>query len=120
MKVICVLCPLGCSIAVEGELISGNKCLQGRDFAQSEASRPMRTFTGSIRITGGDMRMLSIKSSRAIPKGKVRAAAAMLADMTVEAPVDMGDVVVRDVLGTGADIVATRAVIAVKERRRLS
>jgi len=48
-----------------------------------------------------------VKTDRPIPKHLLLKTARLLAEECVSPPVKAGDVVVRDVLGTGADVVAT-------------
>ena len=52
------------------------------------------------------------KKLSAVPKEKIAAIMQVLGDVSVTAPVSAGDVIVPDVLGTGADIIATRSVAA--------
>ena len=51
---------------------------------------------------------MPVKTTDDIPKDLVLAACDSLRRVHVEAPVKLGDVVVRDLLGTGCDVVATR------------
>ena len=52
--------------------------------------------------------MVSVKTKEDIPKGKIFECVKALKGITVEAPVHIGDVILKDVAGTGVDIIATK------------
>lgn len=54
--------------------------------------------------------MVSVKTKEDVPKEKVLDCVRVLKEVTVEAPVRIGDVIVEDVAGTGVSIVATKDV----------
>lgn len=113
-ELICVNCPVGCrvTVEVEGEQIlsvSGNQCPRGKAYAEAECIRPMRILTTTVRIHGGIHRVLPVISSKEIPLDQMMAAMEVLRGVSVQAPVQVGDVIVPDLLGTGADIVAARS-----------
>ena len=54
--------------------------------------------------------MVSVKTSDAIEKAKIFDALALLKGLKVTAPIEEGSVIVRDILGTGVDFVATKTV----------
>ena len=115
----CIGCPLGCTVTVElnnGEIINvtGNTCRRGEDYARKEVTHPMRIVTSTVCVTGGELPVVSVKTGRDIPKGKIMDIMESLADIRVPAPVHIGDVILKDAAGTGVDIVATKEV-AVKE-----
>lgn len=110
----CIRCPRGCQLDVEveeGEVLSvaGNACKRGETYAQAEATNPLRVVTSSVPVTGSKLaRMVSVKTADDVPKAKVRAVVESLCGITVEAPIAIGDVIVRNAAGTGVDLVATR------------
>lgn len=115
----CIGCPLGCAVTVvleNGEIqsVSGNTCKRGDDYARKEVTHPTRIVTSTVRVTGGCAPMVSVKTRNDIPKDKIFDCAAALRGITVPAPVAIGDVVAKDVAGTGVDVVATKAVAAAK------
>ena len=111
----CINCPVGCRMEVtlspEGAFlsVSGNTCPRGAAYAQQECTQPLRTVTAVLPVTGSSV-PLSVKTSAPIPKEKIAELMEVLADITVSAPVTLGDVIIPDVLHTGADLVATRSV----------
>ena len=52
--------------------------------------------------------MLPVVSETVLPKEKVLDCAAFLRGVTVKAPVKTGDVIVKDILGLGVNIIASR------------
>ena len=114
-NLICISCPMGCSIAVEmdgNEVVSvtGNTCKRGDVYARKEVTNPTRIVTSTVRVVGGKEDMVSVKTKEDIPKGKIFDCIKALKNVEVEAPVQIGDVIVPDAAGTGVDIVATKNV----------
>lgn len=111
----CIGCPLGCSIVVEMEKdtvvsVTGNTCPRGDAYARKEVTNPTRIVTSTVRIKGGKTAMVSCKTESDIPKGKMFEVIGKLKDVEVNAPVRIGDVLVKNVADTGVDIVATKNV----------
>lgn len=116
-ELICIGCPLGCMITVEmenGEVVSlkGNTCKRGDAYARKEVTNPTRIVTSSVCVENGEIPMVSVKTKSDIPKGKIYQCVKDLENVTLKAPVHIGDVVVANVAGTGVDIVATKNVEA--------
>lgn len=112
----CIGCPLGCQVHVEmeaGEVIrvAGNTCPKGADYARREVTSPTRTVTTTVKVRNGVIPMVSVKTKEEIPKSKIFDCIKALKNVTVEAPVYAGDVVLENVAGTGADIIATKDVL---------
>ncbi|HCZ06023.1 MAG: hypothetical protein PWP37_1540 [Thermotogota bacterium] len=115
ITVVCTSCPLGCRVNItkkpDGSFaVSGNKCHRGYDFAVEEMTNPKRVLTTSIRVIKGKLPLVSVKTVPRIPKNLIPAAMKEIKKIKVEAPVRTGDVLVKDLLGTGVNLVATRSV----------
>lgn len=109
----CIVCPRGCRITVSDNLVvSGEGCRRGRDYALAEHTHPMRTLTTTVAVTGSPLRRLAVQSTAPIPRELLRDCLAQVNAVQVTAPVRMGDVIMRDVCGTGVDVVAARDVAA--------
>lgn len=109
----CIMCPLGCEMTVttqDGTFVSvvGNTCPRGAKYARDEVTAPKRMLTTTVAITGALLPLLPVVSSTVLPKEKVLACAEYLRTVKVKAPVKAGDVIVKDILGLGVDIVAGR------------
>ena len=112
---VCIGCPLGCNITVEtdnGEIknISGNTCPRGADYVTKELTDPRRIVTSLVRVQGGALPVVSVKTAADIPKDCIRDCIKALKAVELSAPVHMGDVVVENVCGTGVNIVTTASV----------
>lgn len=110
---ICVSCPLGCMLSVElsekGAVISvtGNTCPRGKKYAEDECTNPVRMLTSTVKVNGGKLAVVPVKTSVPIPKGKMFDCMKVINNEVVDAPVRMGDVIICNICDTGADIVAT-------------
>ncbi len=114
LKLTCIVCPLGCKIKLlvkDSEVLSieGNRCPRGAVFAQSEIN-PRRTLITVLKVNGGDLPVVSVKTSKPIPKDLIPKAMKDLSKVIVEAPVRAGDTIVKNLLGLEVDVVATRDV----------
>jgi len=109
----CVTCPIGCEIDVAIQdshevNLQGSKCAKGKDFVLQELEEPMRILTTTIHIEAAKWAMLPVRTDKPIPKRLLFRVIRELANIELQAPVKMSDVIVRDIAGTGASIVATR------------
>ena len=111
----CIGCPMGCPLIVTMEdgavaSVTGNTCPRGDAYARKECTHPARTVTGTVRVSGGALPVVSVRTAGEVPKEKVLDVARALCRVHLTAPVQAGDVVIPNVLGTGVDVVATRSV----------
>ena len=114
-ELICIGCPMGCMLQVtlsSGEVIevTGNTCKRGDAYARKEVTNPTRILTSSVRVSGGELPVVSVKTRSDIPKGKITECMEALTEIEVTAPVEIGDVIVENIAGTGVDMIATKSV----------
>ncbi len=112
---ICIGCPMGCALSVEIEgnevvNVTGNTCKRGDIYARKEVLSPTRIVTSTVKVDGGSLAMVSVKTKEDIPKGKIFDCIMALKNVSVKAPVRIGDVVLANVAETGVDVVATKNV----------
>lgn len=112
-ELICIGCPLGCMLTVslkngEVQTVTGNTCNIGKKYAEKECTNPTRVVTSTVKVKNGEYQVVSVKTKEAIPKDKIFECVKLLKDVCVNAPVCIGDVIVKDIAGTGIDIIATR------------
>ena len=112
---ICIGCPIGCALSVEIEgnevvSVTGNTCNRGDAYARKEVISPTRIVTSSVKVEGGALAAVSVKTKQDIPKTKIFDCVRALKDVSVKAPVRIGDIIVKDVAQTGVDVVATKNV----------
>lgn len=113
---ICINCPMGCMLEVEFDekgiiSVKGQGCKKGELYAAKEVLNPRRTVTSIIPVIGGSEEMVSVKTATDIPKDKIKECVIALKGLTVKAPVEIGQIIVSNICGTGVDVVATKRVL---------
>ncbi len=108
----CIECPIGCSLCVDIENcrvvnVSGNKCPRGAEYARAEAENPMRILTSSVLAEGLPVKMVAVRTDKPIPKAKMMEAMAEVKKARVRKPVKSGEVIIPDLLGLGANLIAS-------------
>ena len=114
-KITCIICPIGCKIFVktDGKQIAvtkGNRCKKGIYYARSEALDPRRMLTTSVLVRGGEWPLVSVKSTKPIPKDKLFPILKQIKKITINAPVGSGQKIIKNILNIGVDIVATKTI----------
>ena len=108
----CIICPRGCALTAEEKdgkiLVTGHTCPKGEQYAVDECTNPVRTVTSTVRVSNRKDTMVSVKTENPVPKGQMMAVMERLRSIQVEAPVNLGEVILEDVFGSR--IVATKAV----------
>lgn len=114
----CTTCPSECLLTVEVERdsndalmevrsVTGNNCPRGNTFAHQELTCPMRVLTTTVAVSGGDEALLPVRTAEAIPLELHAQAMDLIRSVVVEAPIQMGDVVLEDLLGTSINLIAS-------------
>lgn len=111
----CINCPLGCALEVtlergEAVCVTGNTCPRGEAYGKKEVTNPTRIVTSTVRVKGGERPVVAGKTKKDIPKASIFAITDALSGVEVSAPVHTGDVLVKNIAGTGVDFVATAGV----------
>ena len=119
-ELICIICPRGCRLTAEtgpdGKLeISGISCPRGIEYARQELTAPMRVLTALMRLQNME-KPVSVKTDRPVPKALLFDCAAEIYRTHPAPPVRRGDILIRDLCGTGCNVVATRDDIAGESR----
>ncbi len=124
----CIICPMGCSLEVtlpEGYTqenartvdpslfkVSGNTCKRGDEYARKELTTPERTLTCTVAVSGGKRPLVTAKTAGEVPKEKLLDCMQAVRRLTVKAPVHAKDILVKDLLHTGIDLIACEDVSA--------
>ena len=110
----CIGCPLGCQLTVtmgENEIkVEGNTCPRGEAYAKKEVTNPTRIVTSTVRVEGGTIERVYVKTASDIPKGSIFECMKEIHAAKVKAPVHIGDVILADCAGTGVAVVAGKNV----------
>lgn len=114
----CIGCPLGCSLTAEMDgnevtKVTGNNCGVGDKYARKELTNPTRIVTSTVKVTGGDLCAVSVKTASDIPKASMFDCIRALKDLSVPAPISIGQVILPDVCGTGVPVIATKTIAKV-------
>ena len=111
-NLICIVCPKGCHLQVDEKTleVTGNTCPRGEEYGKNELQNPVRVVTSTVRLKSRDNTRLPVKTDKPIPKPLMFEAVKLLDGVLVTAPVKTGDVVLKNVLGTGSSFVASRSV----------
>ena len=110
-NLICIVCPRGCRLAVDETAdyrVTGFGCPRGEAYGRKEVTHPTRVLTSIVKIDGAIHPCCPVKTSGAIPKARIAEAMELLKSVRLRAPASIGDVVVRDICGTGEDWIATK------------
>lgn len=113
-EMICIVCPAGCRLKVrkdkDGKVISvtGNTCPRGEKYARQEIESPTRMLTGTVRLEGGRLPRLPVITSDPVPKDRIFDVMREINRVTVYSPICEGDILIENVLGLGANVVASR------------
>ena len=115
-ELICIGCPMGCYLTVDYAEktmhgVSGNRCKVGLEYAEKEVFNPERTLTTTVRVKGGHLPLVSVRTNKPILKDRIFDAMNLLAKIEVEAPVNIGDTIVQNIFDTGVSVVATKNVM---------
>ncbi len=110
-EMICIVCPRGCHLKVEGQKVEGNFCPRGEKYALNEITCPQRMLTSTVKIEAETLRRLPVITSKEIAKDMMFKVMKEINKLVVKAPIKMHQVLIKNVLNTGADIIATREIL---------
>jgi len=111
-ELICITCPRGCRLQVDENLnVSGNFCIRGEIYAKAELTHPERTLTSTVKISSLEETRLPVKSNKPLPKELIFKAMDEINTLIVNAPIEIGDIIIKNVCNSGVDIVATKNIL---------
>jgi len=113
--IVCTVCPMSCEVKLtideatnEVIKVEGNKCPRGKKYALKEFTAPERTLTSTVKIINGVHPLLPVRTDKPIPKGQLFAVMELTKEFQATAPVQVGDVLIENILNTGANLIASR------------
>lgn len=106
----CINCPMGCALTInideDNITVTGNTCPRGEAYAKTEVTNPTRIVTSTIETSNG--LRVSCKTASPIPKGMIFNIMNEIKNTIANVPINIGDVLIKNVCGTGVDVVATK------------
>ncbi|HPQ46177.1 MAG TPA: DUF1667 domain-containing protein [Clostridia bacterium] len=111
-EMVCIRCPKGCRMTVEYEgtkvlNVRGNSCSKGLAYAIDEITKPVRIVTSTVRVIGGELPVVPVKTSKAIRRNLIFDVMEKIKEAEVKAPIKEGQLILEDPAGCGADVIAT-------------
>ena len=111
-KLVCIVRPLGCRLEISGTLddltVEGGLCKKGVAYAHDEITNPVRMVCTTARIKGGIHKVIPVKTDKPISDKYKLEVVKAVNRLELTSPVNMGDVIIPDLFGTGVNIVAER------------
>ena len=112
-EITCIVCPRGCRMVadIQGETVTvtGHSCSRGEKHAVAEILHPVRSLTSIVRVSNRRDTMVSVKSADPVPKEEMFAIMERIHAAAVEAPIQIGDVILDNICGTR--IIATKQIL---------
>lgn len=115
-KITCIECPKGCMLSVDMEnckvvKVKGNECPKGEAYAISEVEDPVRVLTSAVLARGLAMKMVPVRTDKPVPKTKMLEAIGEIKKIKIDKPLRAGDIIVKNFMKLGVDLIATREVL---------
>ena len=115
-KMTCIVCPRGCEMDVEYDKntfisVTNNFCRKGEGYARDEIVSPKRTITSTVKVIDGDLIMLPVKTDQPVNKEKIFDIMKKIYQVTVNAPININDVLFTNIDGDGVNLLATSSTI---------
>lgn len=109
-EIICTVCPKGCRITAETDgknvlSVTGYSCKRGEVYAKAECVNPVRVLTTTVMTDKNTV--ASVKTAEAIPKNLIFDAMKVINGVTAKTPLNVGDIVLSNILNTGVNVIAT-------------
>lgn len=112
----CIVCPKSCSLTLtetDGEVtVIGQECPNGEKYARNEFTDPKRVLTTTVAVSGASLPLIPVVSDGEVSKAKLRACLDYLYQLKITAPITAGEIIVKNILDTGTNIIAARSLTA--------
>lgn len=89
----------------------GYKCSKGLSYAKLNFAEESKIVTARATLTNGKMSKIPVRTTSEIPFGLIADVIKLIENTKVEAPVEKGTIIIKNVLNTGADVVVQRRVV---------
>ncbi|NCO61193.1 DUF1667 domain-containing protein [bacterium] len=88
--------------------VDGNTCKRGLKFAEGELTDPRRMVATTVRVRGGIHPLVPVYTEKPFPKARIFELLREIRLLEIEAPVTMNQVAMKNALGEGIDVIASR------------
>jgi CxxC motif-containing protein len=116
---VCIVCPVGCHMQIiedkeseTGYLVTGAGCKRGPIYGVKELSNPTRLLTSTVKINGGILPRVPVRTDIEIPKDMIFEVMEVINSIELTAPVKMGQILAENILGLGVNIISSKSVSA--------
>ena len=119
-ELICITCPKGCTLTVDVRdhqivSVTGNSCPRGIQYAEHEILHPVRMITSTVKISGASIGRCPVMTSKPVAKELMFDVMKQIEQLSIEAPVTCGQVLMESLCGQDVQLVATRTMKKIKE-----
>ncbi|MBR1925711.1 MAG: DUF1667 domain-containing protein [Clostridia bacterium] len=109
LELTCIRCPIGCHLVVtkndKGEVsVVGNSCPRGEEYGRQEITEPRRTITTIKSFKDGT---ISLKTDIPVKKEQYFEVLDAIESQKTKNNYKIGDIFIKNVLGTHSNIVVT-------------
>lgn len=84
--------------------VSGGTCKLGQQYAQDELLNPSRIVTSTVKVKNGFHALVPVWTTQPVPKDKVLDIMKELRNVEIQAPVQVHQIIIKNILGLGVDI----------------
>ncbi|NVM31796.1 MAG: DUF1667 domain-containing protein [Candidatus Helarchaeota archaeon] len=88
--------------------VEGNECKRGEEYAIEEFTAPKRTLTTTIQVKDGILPLIPVRSDKPLPKDQLINCMNYISQVKINAPIKMGQILVKNILNLDANIIASR------------
>ena len=105
----CIVCPRGCQLNIDdNNVVTGNFCPRGKNYAISEITNPTRIVTSTMKVLNSNEVRVPVKTSKPIKKDLMFEIMDKINTKLVYEPIKIGDILIENVDGDNTDIIATK------------
>lgn len=113
-KLICIVCPKGCQLTVskndnDDYEVSGNFCKRGIMYGINEVINPVRRVTSTVKIENAILPRLPVITDKDVSKDIIFDVMKEINKVSVIAPIRYKDVIIKNILNTDVNIIASRS-----------
>lgn len=114
-KFTCIVCPNGCEIETIIEnnkvvSIEGALCKKGEEYVIQEMYNPKRNIASSVKVIDGESSLVSVRLTDAIPKAEIFNVMQEIIKARIQAPTQVGQIVIKNVSNLNVDVMATKEI----------